>query len=263
MSPPFLLGYYYADGRYGDHFYDQAAYTNAYRSSLSGWHGFEDPVASAAAGARRAVGFGKSIWLALDMGRGSPWREHLRAHLAIDGAAEKIVAIELRDEPPWNEDQAASKAASVRRVLGGWLPDVPLGVTLSREDVINNGRARIFTTAAGYGYVAGECYLDVRQWEPEEARAEAGAIVRRLRRNTPRSVALWVVGQSYDRNGEGWAFGPPAALEAIQGATYEAAKGVGAAGLFWFSYGRPGGVETYGRLRREHRAIGRAEGILL
>jgi hypothetical protein len=263
------LGYFYADGRqdYGDHFEEQAGYTNLYRSSLSGVEGRPDPVAFAADLSQRAVDAGKKIWLALDMPKtpqeeeeqGTLWLDHLGTQMEIIN--DSVVAIELTDEPDWTQRKAKQMARKVRTVLNGAWPDVPFGVTLASQDVLD-GKAKTYTPENGYGYVGCEAYLDIGTWDPVAAADEAARLVKRMKRKLPAGVRYWVVGMSYDRRGVGGAFGPAKALKAVQHGTYDGAVLAHADALVWFSYGRPGGVVSYSGLRREHRAIARQEGIL-
>lgn len=258
-----LLGYYYVDGRedYGDHFEKARSYTNLYRASLSGVHGRPDPVAFQAGLTRRAVEAGKKIWLALDMPARDddppiPWREHLEAQL--NETENQVIAVELTDEPMWGPRKARRMAREVRTALGGRLQDVPLGVTLSAQDVLHGG-AQQYVGENGYGYIAAEAYLDPRMnWIPAEAHEASRILVRRLWRNCPRSSRFWVVGMSYSRNFE---FGPTQALKACQHGTHEGAREKDAEAIVWFSYGRPSGVVSYPRLVREHKAIALAEDV--
>lgn len=261
-----LLGYYYADGRYGDYFHAQSAYTNLYRVSRSGWSTSKSPTAKAVASIKRAVDAGKYLQIALDLGSpnvgGEGWKPYLRAIVnrieALD-AFENVVAIEVRDEPSWSAEEADQKATAVRQVLNGRLEHVPLGVSLSPDD-IEAGRARDFTEQ--YDYIGAEAYLPIGVWDPVVARDEARKLVLRMRQEIPGSLSMLVIGQSYDRRSAAGSFRPARALKEIQHGTYEGAKEAGAEGIVWFSYGREGGVESYSGLVREHRAIARAEELI-
>lgn len=262
------LGYYYADGRYGDHFDTQEPYTTLYRVSRSGWYGdVIGPTRGAVMSLTRAVAAGKKLQIALDIGStnvgGEPWRPYFHKvlqRLEDLNALSLVHSIEVRDEPSWSPVQSDKKAAAVRKVLAGRLEHVPLGVTLSTDDVLA-GRARDFEGL--YGWVGAEAYLPVRaDWDPDDADEAAFDLIKKLRRKIPAGMRMLVVGQSYDRRSAAGQFGPARALKAVQHGTHEGARQVHADGIMWFSFGRPGGVESYSGLIREHRAIARAEGIL-
>lgn len=263
-----LLGYYYADGRYGDHFQRQSPHTNLYRMSRSGVLGNSaGEIAAALLLGERAARAGKVIQLALDINSPnvgpSGWKPFLRTVMRQQSIVDRIVAIELRDEPEqdptnWTESKIRQRVETVRTILAGRLGQVPLGITLASQDVLN-GLAYKYNASNGIGYVACEAYLSPEMWDPVLASQTVRKLVKSMKEKTPGSVDFWVVGQSYDLSGR---FGPAAALKAIQIPTYEAAAEAEAKGLVWFSFGRPGGVESYPRLKQEHREIARREGFL-
>lgn len=256
------LSYYYLDGRYGDYF-SKVGYIDTYHAwarmqyakdytneSVSAW--LPRMVSKVA----RAYGAGRSIIIGLNMQ--DPRDAQPRAIKAVLSAMkpywDKVIAIDIADEPKWGAIKTTTEARRVKRIVGSLgLAKRPVFITYSVNQILK-GNAH---NAPGLDTVGVEFYLEPPG--PTDLRVAATMMEERIKKLLSRVNAtkkIVVVGQAYSRNYE-WKSIP--ALVAIQEPIFKAAKDLGTrlVALNLFSYGRPSGTFEYPDLKAEHKRLRR------
>lgn len=257
-------GYYFVSGRYGQ-FLREVRFTNifhawaamAYPSDAprSVWlPQMRDDVAA-------AVASGKEIVLGLNM--------QVKAD-ATDAAAKsvlqmmkpfwnKVISVELADEPGWSRTTTTNFARKVRGFISGMgLGKRPLYVVYTGAQIL---RGSAFTSPA-LDAVGIEAYIDYVAGEPApRAQARMADHVERLLGRLPAGKPVVMVGMAYARNWpsdpDGWA--NPRTLIAIQEPYFRIARILDNSkrliSLNLFSYGRPSGTFERPALKLEHKRL--------
>lgn len=243
-----IRGYYNAaTDRYGDYFW-RVAYTNLWMDWNAGPEEWS----------RRAYDAGWAFRPTLDMGPlENRTREAIREKIIrLRPYWNRVVGIELADEPDWPKLKVTQLAMKVRDVIDAQhLPPRPLGITYDSNRILTkegwDGDIDWIGLEAYLTYVAGESLLGAQ----ERMRKH----IRRLLRHVGERRQILLVGQAYDRNGT-WL--DESTLVGIQEPIFRAAEALGGRllGLAWFSYARKGGtgpatIGCYPSLRREHRRL--------
>lgn len=248
----FDFGYYFVDGKYGDHRSTVDVYTNlylglgssAYDSSAPWAAPFTTSLAQASASKRK-------IFLSL----GAP--DDVGAILDIAAPHWSDVAyLELADEPPWTQAETESAVANVLAGLSSrGLAPRPIGAVYTQNQVLTGDA--IF--ASGLDWIGLEAYVA----PPGDASPDVNAknletFLTAAKARVPADKKLVVVMQAYDRNGQ-WT--NEATLAKLQTATYELVRDEPRLlALTMFAYGRPGGTHDHPSLGHEHQLM--AERIL-
>lgn len=263
------LGYYYLDGRYGDHFDRAAPYTNVYHCwwRMGYWASTDEPYEGGPTGgwkfkvrgaARRAFDAKKRILLVLDVDRDAAMPPVREAITLMAPFWSRVWLVDLFDEPTWSRARAEAVAREVRHAIdNAGLPQRPVGLTLDRAAALTSD----LVNTEGLDWLGIEAYCD-----PREQNDATGEIVQRMKRDFRLGAGRFAgkvlaVGQSYTRNGQ-WT--NMESLRRLQLPTYDLVAELGDRGLgiAWFAYGRPSGVVDCPFLAQEHRAIAKAAGLI-
>jgi len=249
-----LFGYFYSTGRYGDHYREQACYTNLYYAYEHGEGTSAESddvlIARLVADVDRAARNGKAIYFGLSLSE--PLDRLLNAMAPYWSS---VAFVEIAGEPTWNAFEADQHASYWKaRVSRHGLAAKPVGVTLTRNAILHGDAYR----AAGLDWIGVEGYVDAPGGTAAQNRSNLLDFFAKANVAIPPDKKLVFVVQSYDRNG---AWKNIATLVALQPVALEYAKslpdpGRRVLGFTLFAYGRPGGVVDHTELRPIHRAMG-------
>jgi hypothetical protein len=246
-SHRFELGYYYVDGKYGDHRADVDHYTSVYMALASGGYVSELPWGEP---------FSESLVNATTTGHGIYLNVAAPDNMleALDRAAphwDSVKFVELADEPSWNQAETEAMITSTRDAMTArGLADRPIGVVYTRTQVLEQDA--IF--AAGLDYVGIEAYVDP-PGDPASVTniATLAAFAQSAKARIPADKNIVIVMQAYDRNG---AWTDMSTLVPLQLAAYDLARDDSRViALTMFSYARPGGSLDHPELAHQHKLI--------
>ncbi len=271
---PVSMGYYFIDGKFGDHWNEVTCYTNTYYATTSNYFSDLPWQADYAASIQRARAEGMRVTLGIDLTRCVPddrcGAEEKQTEADQRSLDEKIAlaqpywdaieAIELADEPEWTRAQIDRRVLQVVNTLVDFgLPQKPIGLT-HQMSYINGLEGRRLSGSA-LDWVGVSAFLEPPgSPDPEVNRmtliSEFGTA---LEKTAPKDIVLGV--QAYDRNGS-WP--NLATLVDLQSATYDllaADTGNRIRGLRFFNYAREnlegcqGGTHYHPELKAPHRWI--------
>lgn len=244
-------GYYYADGRYGDHTAEVNPYTDLYIALPRGyitdldWRPlFQDSMMKAAANDR-------IIFLQMD-------EEFLWDEVLAIAAPywSRIEMVEVGHETDWSRAETDAKITRLRgRISAHGLGQRPVGIVWS----IGQALTYDAVNAAGLDWVGIEAYVDA----PGSPNSQDNIDLMNRQVNTakarvPAGKEIVLVMQAYDRNFN-WTNIPT--LVDLQIPTYLLAyNDPRVIAIFMFSYARPGGSRDHPELKVPHQMI--AEKIL-
>lgn len=171
---------------------------------------------------------------------------------------DRIIALELRDEPPvsWTGAKLNKMAMLVKGIVRAkGLGTKPVGATFGEAQVFAGTRWQ----AKALDYVGVEAYLKkVAGESPADSAQRMREYIKRLLGRTALAKKLIMVGQAYDRRTKAaetiW---DEPNLMAIQQPIFQAAQGLGdrLLALTLFAYARPGGTRDYPALKAEIKRL--------
>lgn len=242
---PIPLGYFHADGRYGDYFDEVSCYTNLY---VGGCEALPSNPARCAS-VERAIAAGQSLYLSLNLPG-----EAVFDDAAVEAQAFAVLTshapywasvrfLELADEPSWaTAPEIDQRIAVVERVLASLgLARRPMGLVLTAEvsESLPPAPAGNRITRSRLDWVGIEAYVRPDTQSPDTCvnRATLHDRVTKSKAATLGKDAIFVM-MSYDRNGC-WTNLP--SLVDLQMETYLLAHNdASVLGITMFSYGRQG-----------------------
>ena len=257
---PIDYGYFLVDGRYGDFRTEVNYYTNLYhawaRRGYEAHSGVPDPVwlplmgqalADAAAQQRRIV-------LNLNLQETAPGRvTPVDAVLKLASPFwDRVVRVELADEPDWDREQTQAQVAAVQAKLQALgLDPRPMGVIYTRDQALTTDAIY----AANLDFVVIEAYVDPPGSPDSQANIDyLVQTVTAAKNRVPADKQIGLVMQAYARNG-GWT--NVDTLRDLQVPTYLLAyDDPRVVMVTMFSYGRPSGTREHPELVTPHRLIG-------
>ena len=263
---PMLFGYYYADGRYGDHTAAVAPHTNAYVACAGCFDTATDWRPPLQAGLVRAAAARRPIIVLA--GEPDDW-ERLIDLLAP--VWEHVRMVEIAHE-------AAVRRATMDARVQNWraridrrgLPPKPVGAMESLCQTWQLWRCALWNgwTSPLLDWVGIEAYPPIPDVDPRprlpfpidydvmHVSANLTAILTRAEARIPIEQQIYLAMMSYDRNGT-WR--DAATLVTVQRATYEWARTrPRVVALLPFAYSRPGGVLSHPSVKQELERIGGA-----
>ncbi|HZM83719.1 MAG TPA: hypothetical protein VFC19_49000 [Candidatus Limnocylindrales bacterium] len=254
-------GYMLVDGRYGDFRHEVNEYTNLYhawaRRGYESWSGATDaewlPVMRQSLA--NAAAEGRRIQLNLNLQEEDPARVTPVAAV-LDLAAphwNRVVRIELADEPSWSPAETDARVAQVRALIAArGLPPKPLGNVYTRDQA----RFEDGMLAPGLDFVMIEAYVDA-ETASEDSQVNIdylNSTVTEAKSRVPQGKQIGLVMQAYARNGR-WL--NVDTLRDLQVPTYLLAHNdPRVVAITMFSYGRGSGTREKYDLTTPHRLIG-------
>lgn len=230
VSSPKALAYWFADGRYG-------AFSPAQNAIVIGSGMWEDGTGQKPADvdARLAAAItriGRAFLAASDIGQpGIDWS--------------KVLGVFVH-EPGTPNDTRQAVAIARDLLAQHQRPARPVIAVLTADRIGDTGYQSTADALAFEIYLA----APAADWGDQIAAAHA-RIADAIEAVNPTPVYLVV--QAYDRSDPAWQARPDA-LEALQAAANAWLAHSKVLGLWWFAYGRPGGVVTYPKLEAWHAA---------
>lgn len=256
---PIQLGYFFADGRYGDYLHEVAGHTNLYVAWAR--RGYE-PDASAP----------DSVWLplmrdAVARAASQGWNIQLNLNLQEEAAGRvtpvdavldlmapywnKVARIELADEPSWSRAETEQRIQDLRaRLSARGLANKPMGNIYTRDQALTSDA--IF--ASNMDFVGIEAYVEAPGSSVPQVNTNfLYDTVTRAKQRVPTSKQIVLVMQAYARNGN-WT--NMDTLRDLQPATYLMAfNDPRVVAVTMFSYGRPSGTREHPELKPSHLRI--------
>jgi hypothetical protein len=259
---PLLFGYLLSDGRYGDYRDEVGCYTNLYHAWARRGYERSDTshdkewLAAMRLSLKDAATAGQKILLHLNLQDRQPGRTTpIDRVLAVAAPYwDRVVAIELADEPDWSGATAEVWAAHVREMIAEQgLADRMLGVVLGGETALTTE----LVSAAGIDFLTIEGYLEPPGSPyPQTNEAALAGYVSQVMRRLPQDKKAILLMMAYTRNG---AWSNLETLAELQSATYRVAlRDPRIMALTMFAYGRPSGTREYPVLGARHLEIARS-----
>ncbi len=250
---PMTIGYYFADGRYGDYTSEVFPYTNLYVAGPGNYETTTDWRPQFQASIRRAGNAGKTIFL-LPPPTDADWNEVLDI---VAPFWNLVSVVEIAHEEDLTVAQAEARAASVfQRMDAKGLARKTLGVTLTQNQVLGVApQTGAVLNAPSIGFIGIEAYVN----PPGDHRSHVNidglnSFIDRAKARIPANKKIGMIVQAYDRNGQ-WSniqtltdLQLPPYLKSYNDPRVEM--------LLLFSYARPGGARQYNSLSNIHKRIG-------
>jgi hypothetical protein len=247
---PMRLGYYYADGRYGDYTHEVFPFTNLYVAQNRGYVTDSDWRPQFRDSLRRAADANKDIFL-LPVSD-ADWNEVLDLCTPYWS---RVRVIEIAHEEDLTIPQAEARAAAINsRLDARGLARKTYGITLTQNQSLSSGEAM---HAPSVGLVAIEAYVDPPGHPTSQVNIDGlNSFLDRAKARVPGGREIAIIMMSYDRNGQ-WTNIPT--LADLQMPAYlKAYDDPRVTTLLMFAYARPGGARQHPSLKAVHEQIGAA-----
>lgn len=170
---------------------------------------------------------GKKMWVDIGMYKATQETEAYvtKVLTALKPKARKIIAFEMRDEPPWNQAKTQAKALMVKKVMKqlGY-PPIPVGATYHEGHILEGEHGEGWKAPA-LDWLGLEAYIDYIPGElPAVAAKRMESHINRLLAKVGPSKRIIMVSQAYNRN---TTWKDNASLVAVQEPAFKAAKALG------------------------------------
>jgi phosphatidylserine/phosphatidylglycerophosphate/cardiolipin synthase-like enzyme len=250
------FGYYYVDGKYGDHRNEVNCYTNLYYalavhnyfSDTDWWPLFQQSLENAVAAHKR---------IHLNINWDAVGGEMPRLLDLVAPFWPHVARVEMQDEPGWSRAQTESNIAQLRSMLAQrGLAGRPIGIVYTQNQV----RFEDAIFADGLDWVGLEAYVNPPgSASSSDNVAALNQFLDQAKSRVPADKNLVLVMMAYDRNG-GWT--NMQTLRDLQVVPYmHAFNDPRVLAITMFSYARPGGTRDHPELAGPHRQIAEALGL--